>query len=867
MKKFSYDIEVFPNFFSATFLNSDNESEKHVFVIADKRNDIKSFTEFLDQELTLIGFNNIMYDGAVMHLITETCKENPYIKPNQINPEIFRFSSNLINSDRMMSDAKTRNHQRPDNVKYKQIDLMKLMAFDKLGVSLKQISINLLWHKVQDLPLPYDHIVQPFEYQIILDYNLNDVLITQKLYKSLSDQLELREKLSAEYGVDLMSASDSKMADVILEDLYCKKLNIQSKEIRNLRTKRDSVCLGECLGKNITFKTNILNRIKREIQEKIVHFEDNYKYNKTVKFSNASYELGVGGLHSVDDPAIFVADENNYLRDADVSSYYPSIMIINNLYPEHLDPKFVDILQHITNERLAAKKSGDKIKADSLKITINSIFGKLGSDTFWLYDPKKMLSVTVSGQLYLLMLIESLVLEGIEVISANTDGIVSRIPKHLDTKYQEICNWWQEKTGFGLEFTEYAAYYRSDVNNYITVKPDGKTKEKGRYLKEVNLKKGYKYPIIPNALYNYFVKKTPIMQTLKECKNIFDFCVSQKVGGDFVLEYRKDDGITRLQKNNRFFISTDGGKLIKRRTSNDSEIGLYVGKLATIINDYDASIPFEHYSIDYSFYEEEALKYISEIENNNNRESFSFIDEPENYIPPEMLREAEREHVVNILKGIKGIPDKLIDNLAHLHKNFQSNDFLDLLIYSEDNSLMSSRFKDLIKINYFCEYGSAKKLLTLFEEFTKGKNRYNKTLSDKSKVKRLEELRTFYEFQKDEQFSIHEQIKNEVEIAECVKTKFEVDKKYAYVLSIEDKYTPKIELQSLAVGTKNTVKISKKIFNQHPLSIGDIILCKEFKKKCAMKKNDNNEWEEIPDRIDWWLETYYVMKPEDEFVK
>jgi hypothetical protein len=134
-------------------------------------------------------------------------------------------------------------------------------------------------------------------------------------------------------------------------------------------------------------------------------------------------------------------------------------------------------------------------------------------------------------------------------------------------------------------------------------------------------------------------------------------------------------------------------------------------------------------------------------------------------------------------------------------------------------------------------------------------------------VKRLEELRTFYEFQKDEQFSIHEQIKNEVEIAECVKTKFEVDKKYAYVLSIEDKYTPKIELQSLAVGTKNTVKISKKIFNQHPLSIGDIILCKEFKKKCAMKKNDNNEWEEIPDRIDWWLETYYVMKPEDEFVK
>jgi hypothetical protein len=867
MKRFTYDIEVFPNFFSATFLNADNETDTQVFVIANKRNDIHEFVKFLDQELTLIGFNNIMYDGAVMHFIIESYKENNKITPSKLNPQIFEFSSNLINSDHMMFDNKTRKHQKPDDVKYKQIDLMKLMAFDKTGTSLKQISINLLWHKVQDLPLPYDHIVQPFEYKIILDYNMNDVLITQKLYKSLSSQLELREKLSEEYGVDLMSASDSKMADVILEDLYCKQMGVTPKDVRNLRTKRESVSLRDCIGKNIEFKTNILKRIKREIEEKVVHFEDNYKYKKTVKFANVAYELGVGGLHSVDFPIIFTSDENTRIVDADVSSYYPSIMINNNFYPEHLDPRFVDILRHITKERLEAKKNKDTIKADSLKITINSIFGKLGSDTFWLYDPKKLLSVTVSGQLYLLMLIESLVLEGIEVVSANTDGIVSRIPKHLEDKFKEVCNWWQQKTEFGLEYTDYSAYYRSDVNNYVVVKPDGKTKEKGRYLKEVNLKKGYKYPIVPTALYNYFVKKIPVMQTLKECENIMDFCVSQKVGGDFILEFHKNETFTKLQKNNRFFISTDGGTLIKRRNSNNSEIGLYVGKLTTILNDYDSSINIGQYAIDFSFYEEEVNKYIVEIEKEKPDNTFEFIDEPEGYIPPEVLKEAERERVVSVLKGIKGIPEKLIDNLAQLNKNFQDGDFLDLLIYSEENNLMSTRFKDLIKINYFSKYGCAKKLLNIFEEFTKGKNRYNKTLSEKSKVKRIEELKTVFIFSKDKDFTIWEQIQNEIEVADTIKTKFDIDKRFAYVCSTEEKYTPKIELHSLATGSKQVVKVSKKTYYQHPLKVGDIVLCKEFKKKNSMKKNDVGDWEEIPDKIDWWLETYYVMKPEDEFTK
>ena len=162
----------------------------------------------------------------------------------------------------------------------------------------------------------------------------------------------------------------------------------------------------------------------------------------------------------------------------DVASYYPNLIINNNFYPEHLGPQFIDVLKKITAERLAAKKSGDKVKADGLKITVNSIFGKTGSEHFWLYDPKQFLSTTISGQMGLLMLVEGMYSNGIEVISCNTDGVVCKIRRDMLPKYYEIAKAWEKATGLELEFTPYKKYVRRDVNSYITVKEDGTTKKK-----------------------------------------------------------------------------------------------------------------------------------------------------------------------------------------------------------------------------------------------------------------------------------------------------------------------------------------------------------------------------------------------------
>ena len=607
-KKYAYDLEIYPNFLCVTFLDCDSK-ETFVFSIYRDNDNTNKLKEFLDRKIQLIGFNNISYDGPMLqYVFTHTEKD--------LLTNLFKLSGRLI-SDESKQDKDLLKLRYPRDVKRSQMDLMKIMAFDRQGVSLKQIAINLKWRKIQDLPLPYDHIVQPHEIDIILEYNLNDVLITYELYNAIQPQINLRSNLGKLFHVNLTNASDSKMANILLENIYAKESNMNIKQLRDLRTKHNQFRLSECISSNIKFQTIELNSLKEDLEKILVTADNKFGYRKTINFGGTEYELGIGGLHSKDKPQKFTTTDQFIIRDADVSSYYPNIMINNKIKPAHLGDDFIRILQNITKERIEAKKSNNKVKADGLKITINSIFGKLGSGYFWLEDAKAMLSVTVSGQLYLLMLIEALVLSDIFVISANTDGIITKIPRECEEKYKEICDWWQKKTRFDLEVTDYTLYVRSGVNNYITKKSNGETKEKGQYIKEIKLKKGYKHPIVARCLYEYYINGKSVEQTLAEADDILDFCISQKSGQNFMLEYRDINNVTKLQKTNRFYISNHGGILVKKNIVTNSEIGLFVGKHTRLLNDFNESVPLNDYDINFSFYKNEAKKSIEEIEPSN----------------------------------------------------------------------------------------------------------------------------------------------------------------------------------------------------------------------------------------------------------
>lgn len=97
----------------------------------------------------------------------------------------------------------------------------------------------------------------------------------------------------------------------------------------------------------------------------------------------------------------------------------------------------------------------------------------------WIYDRELTMFTTITGELSLLMLIEAYELAGINVISANTDGVTVRIKKVLIDKMHQINTWWSVLTSYELERTDYQKIVFSTVNDYLAIKTDGDVKKKG----------------------------------------------------------------------------------------------------------------------------------------------------------------------------------------------------------------------------------------------------------------------------------------------------------------------------------------------------------------------------------------------------
>ena len=614
-----YDIETYPNLFSVSFYNG----RKHIqFEISNRKNQVDDIIDFLNKPgLVLIGYNNNKFDDYVMGFLQKNLALIKTNNPENIALLLARTASETI---RYFSDGDKALEENIKGLKrsnsFESIDLMKLYGLQK---SLKLIAVILKWHNIQDLPYPFDKPLENEKIDEVLKYNRNDTEITFQFLKKIRKEIELRYNLSILYNNKLLSESDSGISNVLFEKMYTEKTGIT--DFNNLGTFAKFVYLSDCVFPNVQFKTpdliNVLNKIKSTILNREDSFE--FKMDK-IQVGGKSYVLGKGGLHSEDEPKRYESDPNLKIIDSDVTSYYPSIIINHGIKPYKLSDAFNEIMVNLTEERVKAKKEGDKIKADGLKIVINSTFGKLGFEGSFLYDIKAMFQVTISGQLYLLMLIEMLVLQGFEVISANTDGIMTLVPKDKEEKYYAICKEWEAKLNFTLEYTFYDKYVRRDVNNYLALTTDEKLKSKGAFLQDLDLKKGFDSPVVAYALKAYFIDGVNIETFLKNHRDIYDFCTSEKMGSQFKVEY---DG-KPVQKSVRYYVSPSGKKLKKHKikVENDTEeqeendlhlkgearqvLDLVAGKTVRLFNQYEQK---KDYDIDYNYYIKLVNKVVHEI--------------------------------------------------------------------------------------------------------------------------------------------------------------------------------------------------------------------------------------------------------------
>jgi uncharacterized membrane protein len=252
--------------------------------------------------------------------------------------------------------------------------------------------------------------------------------------------------------------------------------------------------------------------------------------NERIKLGGAEYQMGIGGLHSCEQAQFVSADAGHCLADFDVASYYPSIILQQRLAPKSLGEPFLRVYQSLVTRRLQAKHAGNKTEADTLKIVVNGSYGKLGSKYSALYAPDLLIQTTITGQLALLMLIERMADIGVRVVSANTDGVVLYYPRAIEPSVEGVAWEWMLDTSYELERTDYRCIASRDVNNYVAVKLDGKTKGKGVFA-ATGLSKNPDCQIIYDAVAAHVATGADITDTITLCRDVARFITVRRVQG------------------------------------------------------------------------------------------------------------------------------------------------------------------------------------------------------------------------------------------------------------------------------------------------------------------------------------------------
>lgn len=532
----------------------------------------------------------------------------------------------------------------------------------KFGKSLKQVSINLKWHNLLDFKLPpiddeegdiyrkkdayrgmtneqlnhlitndFDRYILPKYVKPMLHYNKNDVYLVCEIARQKPDEIKLRYSLGAAFNLNLLCAARSSIADKLLYKFYSERSGLSIDKFKDLRTQRTALSFNKIIFPHICFKTEQLQDLLEDMKKVVIYRTNKDAFEKVIQFYGTTYTIATGGLHSQDRPAVLTSTDKYTYVHYDISSFYPSVMVAYNIAPKHLNNNvFVKMVDYFRLTRIKCKHTKDedglivagvhnKLAAEALKIVINAIYGKFGFEMFFLFDRFAQMQVTINGQLMVMMVVEALELDGIHVVSANTDGIIVKLPKDKEEDFKRITDDWCAQNKLSADSERYKLFVTRDINNYFDIQSNDKVEYKGgldpkQYLKD--LKKGYDMPVVAKAVFEYFAHGISVMETLRNHKDILDFCKTQNVGKQFEVVYQKVENGKVIdihsQRHVRFYVSTKGVIIMKENVNSNQRSVLASGKPVIILNkldDKDISLR----NIDYKYYYEEAYKIINPI--------------------------------------------------------------------------------------------------------------------------------------------------------------------------------------------------------------------------------------------------------------
>lgn len=530
MKIIVYDIEVFTYDWIVVFLDTSN-GEWSVF-----HNDNAGVRAYMEQPgLVFCGFNNKHYDNHIAKGIC--CGASPELL-KQINDFIIvqeraGWEHSFLRKNRFWFDS------------------FDLMDDSQLGTSLKHIEAH--WGvniEESEVDFNLNRPLTAEELESTIHYCKWDVRNTARLLSTRKKYLDA--KLNVGRAIGLADTKALYMTNARLTATSLKAEAVQRYDEREY-----------------VYPENLK---KEYIPEEVLRFFDRMKDRSItdkelfssklcIDVDGAEAVIGFGGIHHARTNYTESSARNRVIRNFDVASLYPSLMVYNGYTSRNVPSS--EIFENFYHTRLEAKKNGDKKTADTLKLILNTTYGASLATTNPLYDPLMGRSVCITGQLYILELAMRYIrsCDTVRIIQLNTDGIMISIEKDEMWKIYHINEEWQQEKHLELEEDKIQAIHQKDVNNYVMVFESGKVKTKGAYVTfGESLVGAYSinnnHTIVKEAVIDYFVHNTPVEQTIYGCNDIHKFQIIAKAGGGYKSVYRVPNDFEerkkRWQKENRF---------------------------------------------------------------------------------------------------------------------------------------------------------------------------------------------------------------------------------------------------------------------------------------------------------------------------
>lgn len=533
------DVEVFKYDWIAIFLDI-RTGEWSVF-----HNDNVGVREYMNQpDRIYCGYNNKHYDNHILKAIA--CGADPTLV-KQLNDFIIvgerpGWEHYFIRKNRFWFDS------------------FDLMDDTQVGTSLKHIEAHMGWNiEETQVDFSLDRPLTQAEIDSTVFYCKWDVMATAKLLTIRKDYLDAKMNVGRMKGIpDAKSlyATNARLTATFLDAVPVPRYDEREYQYPD----------------NIDFAL-IPAEVKAffdKIHDLSIPSATYFSMELRVLVDEAEAKLGFGGIHHARKNYFERAKGKRIIRNFDVASLYPSLMVYNGFTSRNIPS--AERFEEVYHTRLRAKAIGDKYVANTLKLILNTTYGASLATTNPLYDPLMGRSVCITGQLYILELAMRYLRDTstVRIIQLNTDGIMISLEEdELDTIYR-INEEWQQSKSLILEEDKIAMIAQKDVNNYVMQFESGKVKTKGAYVTwgippAGAFKINNDHTIVKKAVVDYFINGTPVEDTILGCDDIHEFQIIAKAGGGYKSVYlippEFEDYKQDWRKANRYRVTDKKGKL------------------------------------------------------------------------------------------------------------------------------------------------------------------------------------------------------------------------------------------------------------------------------------------------------------------